>query len=218
MSIYVIHGSVRDKSGALAQRAVFSVRESDGTLDGTWSSDPVTGLYMIAVPNNDARTVVFSGEADRNALVFSGVLPAAATEILPTAFSQSSTYPSVTSANTTRMRDGNYATGTGTNSDAPAFIRADLGSSKSVCAVRVAGGDIPVWGNVADYLNGADIQYQSGSDWITVATVSGVVDNVGLGEVERTFSFPPASARYWRLVIFGAYLATTEFRLYGVAE
>lgn len=218
MSLYLLHGTVRDKTGTLAARKVYIINESDDTLDAVVTSDAASGEFAAAVSSSGSRLVVCSGESDRNALVYRGVLPAAATEILPTAFSQSSTYPSVTSANTTRMRDGNYATGTGTNSDAPAFIRADLGSSKSVCAVRVAGGDIPVWGNVADYLNGADIQYQSGSDWITVATVSGVVDNVGLGEVERTFSFPPASARYWRLVIFGAYLATTEFRLYGVAE
>lgn len=190
------------------------MRESHGVIDSTCVSDPATGLYALATRSDDARTVVFSGESDRNALVYSGIVPVAATERLPIAFSQSSTYAGVTSANTTRMRDGIYTTGTGTNSDATAFIRADLGSSKSVCAVLVAGGDIAVWGGVADFLNGAHIEYQDGvGDWISVAVVSGVTD-VGEG-IEQLFSFPAVSARYWRLMMSGSYLSTTEFRLYG---
>lgn len=215
MSVYLIHGSVRDKSGALASRTVLAVRESDRTVDGVCVSDPATGLYAIATLTNDARTVVVGGEADRNALVYAGVVPIEATEQLPTSFSQSSTYPSVTSADTTRMRDGLTTTGTGTNSDPTAFIRADLGSSRSVCAVMVAGGDIPVWGSVADFLNGAEIQYQDGADWVSVAAVSGVVD-VGSG-IERIFAFPSVTARYWRLMRVGTYLSTTEFRLFGAA-
>lgn len=213
MSLYLLHGTVRDKTGTLAARKVYVLNESDDTLDVVGTSD-AGGSYVLGVATAAARTLVFAGESDRNALVYSGVIPAAATEHLPTGFTQSSTYSGVTSANTTRMRDSNHVTGTGTNIDSPAFVRADLGAVKSVAAVVVAGGDVSGWGAVAEYLNGAEIQYQSGSDWIWAATITGVTDTGPA--VERAFAFPPIDARYWRLAREGGYVAVTEFRLYGI--
>lgn len=214
MSIYLLHGTVRDKTGTLAARKVYVLNESDDTLDAVVTSDAASGEFAAVVSSSGSRLVVCSGESDRNALVYRGVVPVAATEHLPTAFTQSSTYAGVTSANTTRMRDDNHTTGTGTNIDSPSFIRADLGSVKSVSAVVVGGGDVSGWGAVAEYLNGAEIQYQSGSDWIWAATITGVTDT-GPNQ-KRAFAFPSINARYWRLARDGGYVAVTEFRLYGI--
>lgn len=215
MSLYLLHGTVRDSAGTLAARKVYVINESGDTLDAVVTSDAASGEFAAAVSSSGSRLVVCSGESDRNALVYRGVVPVAATEHLPTAFTQSSTYAGVTSANTTRMRDDNHTTGTGTNIDSPSFIRADLGSVKSVSAVVVGGGDIAVWGAVAEYLNGAEIQYQIDSTWYWAATVGGVEDT-GPNQ-KRAFSFPPVAARYWRLARSpGVFLAASEFRLYGV--
>lgn len=214
MSIYLLHGTVRDKTGTLAARKVYVLNESGDTLDTVVTSDAASGEFAAAVSDSGSRLIVCSGESDRNAIVYSGVAPVASTEHLPTGFTQSSTYPGVTSANTTRMRDSNHATGTGTNIDSPSFVRADLGAVKSVAAVVVAGGDVSGWGTVAEYLNGAELQYQSGSDWLWAATITGVTDTGPA--VEQAFAFPSINARYWRLARDGGYVAVTEFRLYGI--
>lgn len=124
-------------------------------------------------------------------------------------FSQSSAYSGIT-ATATNMRDGLGSTGGGTNATADEWIQADLGSSYSIGRVALAAGDIPVWGPVAPYLNGALLQYSTdGSSWTTVLTVSGVAND----SVLVNFEFGAVTARYWRLHK-STYLATSEFRLY----
>ena len=68
-------GTVRDKNGALAARTVTALRESTQTVVATTTSDPVTGEYHILADFNEPHTLIFSGEADRNAIVYSGVMP-----------------------------------------------------------------------------------------------------------------------------------------------
>jgi hypothetical protein len=68
-------GTVRDTTGALAARTVTALRESDQTVVGTTTSDAVTGEYEIITSHDEAHTLIFSGEADRNAIVYSGVMP-----------------------------------------------------------------------------------------------------------------------------------------------
>lgn len=70
------HGTVRDKNGALAQRRVILTRDSTGECVGTVLSDPVTGEYEIPdIIVEEPHTLIFTGEADRNALVYTGVMP-----------------------------------------------------------------------------------------------------------------------------------------------
>jgi large repetitive protein len=71
----LITGTVRDKTGALAARTVTALRESDQTVVATTTSDAVTGEYEIMTPHDEAHTLIFSGETDRNAIVYSGVMP-----------------------------------------------------------------------------------------------------------------------------------------------
>ena len=69
-------GTIRDKNGALAERRVIATRDSTGEFVATALSDPVTGEYETTVIAEEPHTLTFTGEADRNALVFTGVMPA----------------------------------------------------------------------------------------------------------------------------------------------
>lgn len=133
-------------------------------------------------------------------------------------YSQSSTYSGVSAASSSNMRDvntnpaANAATGTGTTNTGSQWIQLDLGASKPVLLVEVGGGNIPGWGVVATYLNGALLQYSDdGSTWSNAITISGVSDSSPL---DRQFWIPSTTARYWRLQRNG-YLATATFRIYG---
>ena len=73
--MYAFTGTIRDKNDALAARTVTSLREFDKTVVGTTTSDAVTGAYEIVTPYDEPHTLIFSGESDRNAIVYSGVMP-----------------------------------------------------------------------------------------------------------------------------------------------
>lgn len=73
--VYQFSGTARDKTGALAQRRVTVIRESDNTIVDSVLSDGTTGEYLIETLNAEPHTLLFSGEADRNAIVYSGVMP-----------------------------------------------------------------------------------------------------------------------------------------------
>lgn len=91
--------------------------------------------------------------------------------------SQSSTYSTCTGTYT-NLTDGNFSTGSGTNS-ATEWIKSTFASPQTVTAVSVAGGNITScpWGAVATYLNGAVIQSSTDDiTWTTQATISGVTD------------------------------------------
>lgn len=74
--LFTFSGTVRDKHGALVARTVTALRESNQTVVGTTISDSVTGAFEIVTTQNEPHTLIFSGEPDRNALVYSGVMPA----------------------------------------------------------------------------------------------------------------------------------------------
>lgn len=68
-------GTVRDKTGALVSRKVLAIREATDVVVHAAMSDPTTGAYQLETPYYEPHTLVFDGEPDRNALVFSGVMP-----------------------------------------------------------------------------------------------------------------------------------------------
>lgn len=68
-------GTVRDKTGALVSRKVLAIREATDVVVHAAMSDPTTGAYLLETPYYEPHTLVFDGEPDRNALVFSGVMP-----------------------------------------------------------------------------------------------------------------------------------------------
>lgn len=75
-AILSLSGTVRDASNALCARTVTAIREADQTIVGTTTSHATTGVFEIATTLNEPHTLVFSGEPGRNALVYSGVMPA----------------------------------------------------------------------------------------------------------------------------------------------
>ena len=117
------------------------------------------------------------------------------------------------------MRDRNLSPASGAatcaateNSIGPEWFQANLGSPKPVSRVTVGGGDLPSWGGVASWLNGATIQYSltGSSGWTTVAAVSGVTNT---GTLDKDFDFPAVVAQYWRIARSGN-LITATFKLY----
>lgn len=170
----------------------FIIQSSD---DGVYWNNEWTVEGQVDWGNNETREFVRPGIVS----------------LVPIAVTQSSQFSDV-QATIENMSDGDFTTGGGTNSSAAQWIKLDLGSSKTVSSVTVAGGNIPNWGGaVAPYLNGAEIEFSNDdTNWTYAATISGVVDTSGLEEKEFTFS--PVSARYWRITM-GGYLATTEFKL-----
>lgn len=73
--VLAVYGTVRDKAGAPAARTVTAIRDSTGTISGSTVSNAITGAYEIELTHDESHTLVFSGEADRNAIVYSGVMP-----------------------------------------------------------------------------------------------------------------------------------------------
>lgn len=70
-----LYGTVADVYGDPAERAIVAIREADHSVVGSAISDETTGEWEIETPWDEPHTLVFGGEPDRNALVFSGVLP-----------------------------------------------------------------------------------------------------------------------------------------------
>lgn len=143
------------------------------------------------------------------------------TEYTGITWSQSSVYSGTTAANATNMRNNDEivgengnCTGTGTYYESTAFVRADLGSPKSVSVIVVGAGNIPGFGTTAAYLNGGLIQSsQDGVAWTTEMTVANTQDNYQRTVVCRLPS--PVTARYWRVMYSNNYLGICTFQFFG---
>ncbi|HWU80436.1 MAG TPA: discoidin domain-containing protein, partial [Caulobacter sp.] len=147
----------------------------------------------------------------------------AVSELIATAYTASSKYsdggwsaqPYTGLTATNGMRDGNflaYASIHGTLDNSPAWIRADLGATKTIDHVDVAAiAQAMVDGWTPAEINGAVVQYSTnGTAWTNGPTISGVVygsyKSVSLGSV---------SARYVRLYRASGYIGVGDFRIYG---
>jgi hypothetical protein len=143
-------------------------------------------------------------------------IEAASEELIPTAFSASSSYGSYSGLTTPNgMRDGQFLANStihGTNYEANAWIMADLGAAKTVGSIKIAPADAAAdgsWG--AYYVNGAAIQYSTnGSNWTTVTTVSGASDGA-----YTTVNMGGVTARYVRLYKSNEYVGLGDFRLFA---
>jgi hypothetical protein len=73
--IYYFSGDVKDKNGNFAQnRNVFVFRESDNLRIPPLKTG-ASGQFKVDILRKVAHTIVFGGEPDRNAIVYSGVMP-----------------------------------------------------------------------------------------------------------------------------------------------
>jgi YD repeat-containing protein len=139
-------------------------------------------------------------------------------EIIPTAFTASSSYSSfgytgLTTAN--GMRDGQFLANNtihGTNSEADAWIKADLGAVKTVTSIKVAPANAAAagsWG--ASYLSGATVQYSTdNASWTTSTTISGAVEGA-----YSTVNMGGVSARYVRVRKLNDYVGVGDFMVFG---
>lgn len=104
----------------------------------------------------------------------------------------------------------------GSSTSINANVRADLGSSKTVSAIRVGGGGpITCWSDSATYwlIVAASIQIQTSPDastWTTVATGNAAKYS---NSAIQTIAFSPVTARYVRLFVASGWLATGQFRI-----
>lgn len=182
------------------------------------AANPVNAGFW---PNNipDMASVTIANDLVANLVPVNTAGAGAISEISAgIAWTQSTTYSDL-AANSTNMRDANSssgvgaATGAATNNTGAEFIQANLGTPRPVSRIALGGGNLPIWGGIAGYLNSATIQYSltGASGWTTVATVSGVTDT---GTLDKNFDFPAVVAQYWRISRSG-YLATATFKLYG---
>jgi F5/8 type C domain/Phage tail repeat like len=127
--------------------------------------------------------------------------------------SQSSPYGSTPAGTYATLTDGNFTTGTGTNSDATAWIKADLGAVKAVSQVWIGGGNIPGgWGTAAGYLNGASLEVSiDDANWaIAVVSLAQITD-----AAVTKFAFGGLLARYVRIRKSSSYIGAGEFRIFG---
>lgn len=138
--------------------------------------------------------------------------PPEPTVLSPYIASQSSVYSNIAELGGTyeKLNDADSTTGAGTNSGAN-FIRAAFPGLVTVSAVSVGGGNLPSWGAVAAYLNGAKLQYSNDAQtWTDILTISGVADS-GENQIQK-FVFPaPIQAQYFQLQL-NNYLSTTLFK------
>lgn len=138
-------------------------------------------------------------------------------EELPTAFTQSAVYDPSIVATTTNMRDGDRTTGCGAgNGSGTAWIKADLGSSKTISMIRVEGGILGGgWGGVSPYLIGANVQRSTNdSTWVTVASaiINDIYDD-GTNTIKE-IPFVPGAGRWWRITLAN-WISTSRFQLYS---
>lgn len=72
---YQITGTVLDKNGVPSKRTIVVINETSFEIEGVSESDPTTGEYVVGTASVDGNLVVFTGEPNRNAIVYRGVVP-----------------------------------------------------------------------------------------------------------------------------------------------
>ena len=137
-------------------------------------------------------------------------MQAGVAELTPTEWTASSINTSWTGLTVAKMKDGDFSSFTSsvrTLSDNPAWIRADLGSVKSIHHVDVAP---ETTGDAAAWANSHRLEYSTdGSNWSPGPQVSGAA--VG---AYTTMSMP-VQARYVRLVGTWGMVILGDVRFYG---
>lgn len=125
--------------------------------------------------------------------------------------SQSSIWPGSSTLTTAVLTDGNINTGGGTNTSGANWIKADLGSAKTIERLTVAGGNPPTYSGAASALNNRLVQVSLDDvTWTTLLTVTGATDTA-----VSVVVLPTVKARYLRLFISTGGVGTTELRIFG---
>lgn len=138
-------------------------------------------------------------------------------EITPTAFTASSNAGTTGLTASNGMKDGDFqalASIHATNTEANAWIRADLGTAQTVNHIDVAPALAASVGATADDLNGTAVEYSlDGTKWTQAATISASVAGA-----TRTVAIGGVSLRYLRIRrIVSGQVAVGDFRFYSAA-
>lgn len=151
---------------------------------------------LVSAIGEDGKKVVYTYDAVGNRTRLSNGAEFA--EILPTAWSASSNAGTTGLTATNGMRDGAYgplASIHVTQTEAGAWVKADLGSLKAVNHIEVAPALAPLLGAGVEDLNDSRVEYSTdGTNWKYVATISGAT----LGAT-RSISLGGVNLRYLRL-------------------
>jgi YD repeat-containing protein len=206
-------------SGGAATGVTIITSPTHGTLSVSGISVTYTPTAGYTGSDSFQYKATNAGGTSATATVSLTVAAASGTEIVPTAFTGSSSYQmSYTGLTATNgMRDGvfntlssMYGTVNGTNT----YIQADLGSTQTVNHIRIASAPLSApggWG--AAYTNGAHIEYSTnGTTWTSGGTVSGVVDG---SYSDFTLG---VSARYVRLRMDSNYLGLGDFMVFSTTS
>lgn len=125
--------------------------------------------------------------------------------------SQSSIWPGSSALTLSVLTDGNINTGGGTNTGGANWIKADLGSAKTIERLTVAGGNPPNYSGAASALNNRSIQVSL--DDVIWLPLFNVTDATNTGST--TFPTPTVKARYLRIFTSSGGVGTTELRIFG---
>jgi YD repeat-containing protein len=184
--------------------------------------DAQTTLYrydalgrLIQARDTDGKTVVYKYDPAGNRVALGN--GATASELMPTAFTASSSAGGFAAAPILAgMHDGLYNTVASahvTQSQALAWIQADLGAAQSVDHVDLGAPDAAIASAATGLLNGARVEYSlNAADWKLAATVSGAIPGT-----YRSINLGGVQARYVRVLKTSAAVGVGEFRLFNVA-
>ena len=210
---------------------------SDSTVTITWDAvagvtgysiywnttgSPTTASSKISVSSNSYQhgalangttyyyrvaSVVNSSETSLSSTV-SAVPAASPYTTQPYTLTMSSTYSDSCSTNTAAsLYDGNLGNGAGTSAGVQ-YIRADLGSAKTIARIRISPLESASCGWGPSYSDGRPIQYSNdGVTWTTYTTISGTIDG------QYKDYFPNINARYWQVSSPSSWLGLGEFVL-----
>ena len=109
------------------------------------------------------------------------------------------------------LRDGNLATGGATTSGGTNWIKADLGSNRTIESMVLGGGSVPNVGTTSGMLNSRTVQVSLDDlMWTPLFAISGVTSTE-----TATFPIPTVKARYLRIIATANNVGATELRIFG---
>jgi YD repeat-containing protein len=204
----------RTRACLLASAAILAFPQNLQAAQTTQYTYDALGRVLSAIDSNGKKVVYSYDSAGNRTRVSNG---AEFAEITPTAWSASSNAGTTGLTATNGMKDGAFealATIHATQSTAGAWIKADLGATKTVNHIDVAPALSSAVGASPEDLNDTVVEYSvDDSKWATAATINGVTPGA-----TRTVALGGISARYIRIrrAVTGQ-VALGDMRLFSAA-
>jgi YD repeat-containing protein len=199
--------------GLLAAALLFPPGVSSAAQSTQYTYDAL-GRVLSAIDGSGRKVVYSYDSAGNRTRVSNG---AEFQEIVPTAWSASSNAGTTGLVTANAMKDGDFsalASIHATNTEANAWIAADLGSAKTVNHIDVAPAIATTVAAAPEDLNGTVVEYSlDGAKWSAAATINGVSPGA-----TRTVALGGISARYVRIRrSISGQVALGDLRLFSAA-